>query len=162
MRILALLATCALTCAAPANLAAQSAPPPAYGPAISAAMADQVMAAAEREARANGWVVTIAIVDPNGDLMEFSRMDGAVRLTAQVAVLKAQTSATFRAPSKNLEDMANAGQQFWQSIPDVIPREGGVPIIHDGLLIGAIGVSGVQSSQDAQIARAGAAAVEGE
>ncbi len=122
--------------------------------------ARRMAAAAETEARNNGWNVSIAICDAGGHALWLQRMDGAPLNSAQVAPGKAHTSAVGGKPSKVYEDMVNQGRFAALSMP-IMPLEGGEPIIHDGQVIGAIGVSGVKASQDAQVARAGVAALDG-
>ena len=120
--------------------------------------ARQMAAAAEREASDNGWAVSIAICDAGGHALWLQRMDGAPLASAQVAPAKAHTSALTGKPSKVNEDMVNNGRYAALRMP-VVPLEGGEPVIVDGQMIGAVGVSGVQAAQDAQVARAGIAAL---
>jgi uncharacterized protein GlcG (DUF336 family) len=120
-----------------------------------------VAAAAETEAQRNGWAVTIAIVDHGGHLLALNRLDGAAPATAHIAPAKANTAALVRRESKVFEDRINGGRVAFLSAPTLQGMlEGGVPIMKDGQCIGAVGVSGVLSAQDAQIARAGIAALE--
>lgn len=119
-----------------------------------------MVAAAEAEALENGWAVSIAVVDDGGHLLWMQRLDGAGALTAHLAPAKALTSVMGRRESKVYEDMINGGRPAFLSAPFVEGMlEGGVPILKDGQCLGAIGVSGVKSSEDAQIARAGIAAL---
>lgn len=118
----------------------------------------KIAAAAEAEALRNGWAVSIAICDAGGHPLWLQRLDGASPLTASVAPAKAHTSAMTGKPSKAHEEMINKGRFAGLSMP-VTPLEGGEPICASGLVIGAVGVSGVQAAQDAQIARAGIAAL---
>lgn len=121
-----------------------------------------IAAAAEAEAVAKGWAVTIAIVDVGGHLLWLQRMDGASALTARMAQAKAHTAALSRRETKLFEDFINSGRNSFLSAPAVEGLiEGGVPIVKNGLCLGAVGVSGVQSANDAQIARAGIAALLG-
>ncbi len=116
--------------------------------------------AAEAEAQANGWAVTIAIVDDGGHLLWLQRLDGAAPLSAHIGPAKARTAALGRRDSKVYEDMINQGRASFLSAPALEGMlEGGVPIMVDGQCVGAVGVSGVKSSEDAQIARAGIAAL---
>ncbi|MBP7665701.1 MAG: heme-binding protein [Burkholderiaceae bacterium] len=116
--------------------------------------------AAEAEAQANGWAVTIAIVDDGGHLLWLQRLDGAAPLSAHIGPAKARTAALGRRDSKVYEDMINQGRTSFLSAPALEGMlEGGVPIMVDGHCVGAVGVSGVKSSEDAQIARAGIAAL---
>ena len=119
-----------------------------------------IAAAAEAEAHANQWAVTIAIVDDGGHLLHLQRLDGAPPVSAHIAPAKANTAAMGCRESKVYEDVINGGRMSFLSAPYIQGMlEGGVPIIKDGHCIGAVGVSGVKSSEDAQIARAGIAAL---
>jgi uncharacterized protein GlcG (DUF336 family) len=117
-------------------------------------------AAAEAEAAKNGWAVTFAIVDDGGHLLWLQRLDGAAPISAEVAPAKARTAALGRRESKVYEDMINQGRTSFLSAPALQGMlEGGVPVLVDGQCAGAVGVSGVKSSEDAQIARAAIAAL---
>ncbi len=117
-------------------------------------------AAAEAEALAQGWAVTIAIVDDGGHLLHLQRLDGAPPISAAIAPAKAQTAALGRRESKVYEDMINGGRYSFLSAPSLSGLlEGGVPVVVEGHCIGAVGVSGVKSNEDAQIARAAIAAL---
>lgn len=119
-----------------------------------------IAAAAEAEAVKNSWIVTIAIVDDGGNLLFLQRLDGAPPITSHLAPSKAHTAALGRRDSKIYEDTINNGRVSFLSAPLLQGMlEGGVPIMKDGQCIGAVGVSGVKSSEDAQIARAGIAAI---
>ena len=119
-----------------------------------------IAAAAEAEALQNNWAVTIAIVDDGGHLLWLQRLDGAAAISAQIAPAKANTAALGRRESKSYEDVINGGRTAFLSVPGLQAMlEGGVPIMKDGQCIGAVGVSGVKSSEDAQIAQAGIAAL---
>lgn len=119
-----------------------------------------IAAAAEAEALRNQWAVTIAIVDDGGHLLWLQRLDGAPAISAHIAPAKANTAALGRRESKVYEDVINGGRYSFLSAPDIKGMlEGGVPILKDGQVIGAVGVSGVKSSEDVQIARAGIAAL---
>jgi glc operon protein GlcG len=119
-----------------------------------------ISAAAEVEAVKNNWAVTIAIVDDGGHLLSLRRLDGAAPISAHIAPAKANTAAVGRRESKVYEDMINGGRMSFLSAPDLKGLlEGGVPIMKDGVCLGAVGVSGVKSAEDAQIARAGIAAL---
>jgi len=120
----------------------------------------KIASAAEAEATANGWAVTIAIVDAGGHLLWLQRLDGAAPVSAHIAPGKARTAALGRRESKTYEDMVNGGRVSFLSAPGVEALlEGGVPIMHAGQCMGAVGVSGVKSNEDVQIARAGIAAL---
>jgi len=119
-----------------------------------------IAAAAESEALKNNWAVTIAIVDDGGHLLWLQRLDGAPAISAHIAPAKANTAALGRRESKVYEDVINGGRYSFLSAPAIEGMlEGGVPIMKDGQCLGAVGVSGVKSSEDAQIARAGIAAI---
>jgi uncharacterized protein GlcG (DUF336 family) len=135
--------------------------PPNYGKPISLEAAKKVMAAAEAEAVKNQWPMVIAIVDSTGHLVMLHRMDQAQFGSSKVAPLKAETALNFRRPTKVFEDSIAGGGQGVRvvTIPDILALEGGLPILHNGDVIGAIGVSGMRSDQDAQVARAGIAAL---
>lgn len=119
-----------------------------------------VAAAAEAEAIKNNWAVTIAIADDGGNLLWLQRLDGAAAISAHIAPAKAHASALGRRESKGYEDMINAGRTAFLSAPTVQGLlEGGFPIVKDGHVIGAVGVSGVKANEDAQVAKAGVAAL---
>ncbi|TWO72660.1 heme-binding protein [Caenimonas sedimenti] len=119
-----------------------------------------IAAAAEAEALKNQWAVSIAIVDDGGHLLWLQRLDGAAPISAQIAPAKARTAALGRRESKVYEDMINGGRVSFLSAPGLEGLlEGGVPVLKDGQCLGAVGVSGVKSTEDAQIARAGIAAL---
>lgn len=118
--------------------------------------------AAEAEAVAHGWSVTIAIVDDGGHLLWLQRLDGTAPISAHIAPAKARTAALGRRESRIYEEMINQGRTSFLSVPEIEGLlEGGVPIAVDGHCLGAIGVSGVKSAEDAQIAKAGIAALGG-
>lgn len=119
-----------------------------------------IAAAAEAEALKNQWAVSIAIVDDGGHLLSFQRLDGAAPISSHIAPAKARTAALGRRESKVYEDMINGGRVSFLSAPLLEGMlEGGVPILKDGQCLGAVGVSGVKSNEDAQIAKAGIAAI---
>ena len=120
----------------------------------------RIAAAAEAHALAQRWAVSIAVVDDGGHLLWLQRLDGAAPISAQIAPAKARTAALGRRESKVYEDMINQGRMSFLSAPGLEGLlEGGVPIVVDGHCIGAVGVSGVKSSEDVEIARAGIAAL---
>ncbi|MEN9867091.1 MAG: hypothetical protein RL748_2681 [Pseudomonadota bacterium] len=120
----------------------------------------KIAAAAEAEALANNWAVVIAIVDDGGHLLWLQRLDGTAPLSAMIAPAKATTAALGKRESKVYEDMINGGRFSFLSAPYVEGMlEGGVPVMVDGQCVGAVGVSGVKSAEDAQIAKAGIAAL---
>ena len=119
-----------------------------------------MMAAAEAEAAKNGWAVTIAIVDDGGHLLALQRLDGAPPISAHIAPAKAHTAALGRRESKVYEEVINGGRASFLSAPLMQGMlEGGVPVMREGQCIGAVGVSGVKSGEDAQVARAAIAAL---
>jgi uncharacterized protein GlcG (DUF336 family) len=119
-----------------------------------------IAAAAEAEALKHNWAVSIAVVDEGGHLLWLQRLDGAPQVSAHIAPAKANTAALGRRESKVYEEVINGGRVSFLSAPALEGMlEGGVPILKDGHCIGAVGVSGVKSSEDVQIARAGIAAL---
>jgi glc operon protein GlcG len=118
--------------------------------------AKKIAAGCEREALAKNWAVTIAIVDDGGHLLWLQRLDGAPVVSPQIAIGKARTSAMFKKPSKFYEDMINNGRYAALTMPaDLVRMEGGEIITVENEVVGAVGVSGVKSSEDAEVARAG-------
>ena len=117
--------------------------------------AKTIAAGARAEAEKNGWTVVIAIVDDGGHLVYLERMDGTQKASCVVAQEKARTAIMFKRPTVAMEKVIADGRVAMLSLPGVTFVEGGLPIIHEGHFVGAIGVSGVQSSQDGQIAKAG-------
>jgi uncharacterized protein GlcG (DUF336 family) len=147
---------------ASAQPAPPGSPPPDYGAPITNEQAKEAAAAAIAEARRNGWHMAIAVVDPGGYLIYFERMDGTQNASVRLAEAKARTSALFRRPSKTFSDQFAAGNTGFMSFPNEarpIASEGGIPIVVNGKLIGAIGASGGTAPQDTVAATAGANAV---
>ena len=129
-------------------------------PCLTLADVRTVATAAEAEAIANAWAVTIAIVDDGGHLLWLQRLDGAPPISAHIAPAKARTAALGRRESRIYEEIINQGRVSFLSAPTLEGMlEGGVPVLVDGQCVGAIGVSGVKSGEDAQVARAGIAAL---
>ena len=127
---------------------------------LEAADVKRIAVAAEAEAIKNSWAVTIAIVDDGGHLLHLQRLDGAAPISSHIAPAKANTAAMGQRESKVYEDVINGGRMSFLSAPYIQGMlEGGVPIMKDGQCLGAVGVSGVKSNEDAQIARAGIAAL---
>jgi glc operon protein GlcG len=122
--------------------------------------AKAILAAAEAEARKNNWNLSIAVVDAHGELLAFERMDDAALTMVAIAQGKALTAARYKRPTKAIDSSVTAGRVQMMAFPGVIPVEGGVPIIVNGKYIGGVGASGAASSQDAQVAKAGADAVK--
>ncbi|WP_431637947.1 GlcG/HbpS family heme-binding protein [Dyella sp. KULCS107] len=135
--------------------------PPSYGAPIALAEAARVMAAAQAEAVRNDWPMVIAIVGSGGHLVMLHALDDAQHGSVAVAQAKAETAVNFRRPSKLFEEAIEAGGLGLRvlAMSNLLPLDGGLPLIVDGCVIGAIGVSGMQSTQDAQVAAAGAAAL---
>jgi glc operon protein GlcG len=143
---------------------AQSPPqvlPPPYGPPITLDIAKQIMAAAEAEAEKNKWPVVIAIVDSGGNMVMLHRRDDAQLSAIQTSEGKARTALLFKRSTKLLDEVISGGGAGlrYLALKDFMPLEGGIPIMLEGKIVGAIGVSGVLSGQDTQIARAGIDAV---
>ncbi|MEO6185939.1 MAG: heme-binding protein [Steroidobacteraceae bacterium] len=126
---------------------------------LSLADAKTVAAAASAKAVAEGWTVVIAIHDNGGNLIYLERADGTQLGSIIVAQEKSRTALNFKRPTKALEDSVLSGRVHMMSLPGITSVEGGVPLMVDGEVVGSIGVSGVQSAQDGQVAAAGAAAL---
>jgi uncharacterized protein GlcG (DUF336 family) len=149
----------ALLMAFPAQ--AQTTPPP-YGPPIGIENARKAMAAAEAEAVKNNWAVVIVIIDSGGHMVMLHRRDDVQLSSIEISQGKAKTALMFKRPSKVLDDAISSGGPGLRflALKDIVPLEGGLPLLIDGKIVGAIGVSGVLSSQDAQIARTGVDALK--
>jgi uncharacterized protein GlcG (DUF336 family) len=152
-----ILLSLALICSAPAAAAqtpapAAPTPQPLYGTAVSLADARRIADAAEAEARRRGFNMAFAIVDPSGALVLFHKMDNTQNGSVEVAVQKARTSALFRRPTKFFSDAVAGGRNTVLSLPNMVAIEGGVPILIDGRIAGAIGVSGASSAEDGEVA----------
>ncbi|MBF8160326.1 heme-binding protein [Ectopseudomonas hydrolytica] len=119
----------------------------------------QILQAARSEAQQQGWAVAIAVVDDGGHPLALERLDGCAPIGAYIATEKARSAALGRRETKGYEDMVNGGRTAFVSAPLITSLEGGVPLLVDGQVIGAVGVSGVKAEQDAQVARAGIAAL---
>ena len=128
---------------------------------VSLAGAERVMAAALKEARSNGWVITVAVVDNSGELVTLVRDDNAIAISPSVAIGKAKTAALLRKPSKAFEDYINDhNKPSFLATPGVTPLEGGVPLfLKDGSFVGAVGISGAHGPNDSRVAEAAAAAL---
>jgi uncharacterized protein GlcG (DUF336 family) len=132
------------------------APPPAYGAPISLEQAKKVMAGAETEAKKNNWPVVIVVLDSGGQLVMLQRLDNAQWGSVEIAKEKARSAVALRRPTKALQDLiAQGGANLRLLNIGYSVLEGGIPIVADGKIIGSVGVSGVTSQQDAQIAQAG-------
>jgi glc operon protein GlcG len=168
-RMLALAGAVALSAGSAFAQAPTSAPAPApvstanlpYGPSITLDQAKRAMAAAELEAAKNSWQVAITILDSGGNVIMFHRIDNAQLSATSVSEGKARTALEFKRPSKALDDAIAGGGAGLRllALKNITPIEGGLPMVVDGKIIGAIGVSGALSSQDAQVAKAGADAL---
>lgn len=146
--------------AAPAAPAAAPAPLPSLGTSLSLAQAKQTVVAAFAEAAKNNWIVAVAITDITGQLVYFEKADGTQYGSIQVAIDKARSASLYRRPTTAFRDVINAGNHNTLTLAGMNAIEGGHPILSEGKLIGAIGVSGVTAPQDGMIARAGAAATK--
>jgi glc operon protein GlcG len=145
---------------ASAQQPAQPAAPPPYGNPITLDQAKKAADAAEAEAKKNSWLMAIAVTSPSGDLVYFRKLDGTQYASIQIAQHKARAAATFRRPTKVFQDGLAAGNTFLLTLDGVIASEGGVPIIVEGRIIGAIGVSGGTGQQDGVVATAGINAIK--
>jgi uncharacterized protein GlcG (DUF336 family) len=123
-------------------------------PALTLADCEKISAAALAEARRNNWIVAIAILDDGGHLLHFVRMDGASPANARIAVAKGRTAAESRRTSGEWQERIKTRPEMLK-MPDILPVQGGVPILVEGTCVGGVGVSGVQSHDDERIARAG-------
>jgi glc operon protein GlcG len=123
--------------------------------------AKKAMAAAEAEARKNNWNVCIAILDAGANLVLFQKMDDTQLGSVKISVGKAQTAVNFKRPTKALEDLIAGGRQVFLAVEGITPLQGGLPVMVDGKLIGAVGVSGVMSNQDEQVAQAAVNVLQG-
>ena len=121
---------------------------------ITLEAAKKMVAAAEAEAQKNGWSVAIAIVDVSGGLIVFQKMDETQMGSIAVSQGKARAAALFKRPSKLLEEAIAGGKQAFLSVEGIVPMQGGLPVVVEGKIIGAVGVSGVTSAQDEQVAQA--------
>ena len=119
----------------------------------------QILQAARSEAQQQGWAVAIAVVDDGGHPLALERLDGCAPIGAYIATEKARSAAIGRRETKGYEDMVNGGRTAFISAPLITSLEGGVPVLVDGQVVGAVGVSGVKAEQDAQVAKAGIAAL---
>lgn len=136
--------------------------PNPYGAPISLENAKKAAAPAVAEAAKNNWTMAVAIVDPSGTLIYYEKMDGTQNGSAHIAIEKARTAALFKRPTKVIQDAIAAGGEGLRflRLEGATPIEGGIPLVMDGKIVGAIGVSGGMSAQDGQCARAGADAVK--
>jgi glc operon protein GlcG len=126
---------------------------------LSQSEVSQILQAARSEAQQQGWAVAIAVVDDGGHPLALERLDGCAPIGAYIATEKARSAAIGRRETKGYEDMVNGGRTAFVSAPLITSLEGGVPLLVDGQVVGAVGVSGVKAEQDAQVAKAGIAAL---
>ena len=131
----------------------------AHKPVLTLDEAKKVALAAETEAQANSWAVVIAVVDDGGHLLYLQRSHDTQFGSVDTAIMKANAAVAFKRPTKSSEDAVLSGRLIHLALPGVIPAEGGIPLLHDGIVVGGIGVSGVRSFQDGQVAQAGVAAL---
>jgi len=127
-----------------------------YGAPIGVETARKLAQAAIAEGKKNGWAVAAAVVDPGGTLVYFERIDGTQNGSSEVAQAKARSAAAFKRPTKAFEEAVAGGRTAVLGLPGAIPLEGGIPLVVDGKIVGAIGVSGATSQQDGVCAKAGA------
>ncbi len=127
-----------------------------YGTPISLENAKKAAAAAVAEIKKNNWFMAVAITDIAGDLVYFEKIDGTQTASIRIAQIKSRCAAIFKRPSKVFQDLLASGSTFVLGLEGAIPSEGGIPLVMDGKIIGAIGVSGGSSQQDGQAAKAGA------
>src|ERR1700744_4951330 len=130
-------------------------------PVLTFAETTKILDAARAEAEKNQWAVTIAVVDDGGHLLALLRLDGCAPIGAYIATEKARTAALGRRESKQYEDMINGGRTAFLSAPLAGTLEGGVPVVVDGKVVGAVGGSGVKPDQDSQVARTAANSLNG-
>lgn len=136
--------------------------PKPYGPAVSVESAKKLAAVALAEARKNNWSMAVAVVDPSGTLVYYEKMDNTQTGSADVAIAKARTASLYKRSSKVFQDMVAAGGSGLRilGLPNAVPIEGGIPLIVDGKIVGAIGVSGDSADHDSICAQAGADALK--
>jgi glc operon protein GlcG len=129
---------------------------PDYGPSVTITQAKKAAAAVIAECTKNGWNVAVAVVDPYGGLVYFERMENTQHASLEIAIGKARAAATYRRPTRVFMDTINKGSPATATLPGVVASPGGVPLMVDGKVIGATGVSGVTGDQDEQCSKAGA------
>jgi len=132
----------------------------AYGPPINLETAKKAAASATAEARKNNWSMAVAITDIAGDLVYFEKIDGTMTASVRVAMGKARSAALYKRPTKVWQDLVAGGTLFILGLEGAVPVDGGVPLVVDDKIVGAIGVSGGTAAQDGQVATAGAQAVK--
>ena len=129
---------------------------PGYGTPVTTATAKKIAAGVIAECQKNGWNVAVAVVDPHGGLVYYERMEDTQTASYDIAIMKARAAATYRRPTRAFMDVINKGGPATATLPGVVASPGGVPLMVDGKVTGAVGVSGVTGDQDEQCAKAGA------
>src|SRR4051812_5956926 len=129
---------------------------PGYGPSVNVATAKKIAAAAVAECQKNGWNVAVAVVDPHGTLVYYEKMEDTQYASADIAIGKARAAATYRRPTRAFADAINKGSPATATLPGVFASPGGVPLMVEGKVIGAVGASGATGDQDEQCSLAGA------
>ena len=131
-----------------------------YGAPVTRENAKKAAAAAVAEAKKNNWNMVIAVADPGGNLVYFEKMDGTATGPGTIAIAKARTAAMYKAPTKVFQERLAAGTTYLLVLEGAMPLEGGIPLVMDGKIVGAIGASGGSFQQDGQVATAGAGALK--
>jgi glc operon protein GlcG len=144
------------TLAAVATVAGAQDKRPGYGPSVNVTQAKKIAAGAVAECQKNGWNVAVAVVDPHGTLVYYEKMEDTQYASADIAIGKARAAATYRRPTRAFADAINKGSPATATLPGVFASPGGVPLLVDGKVIGAVGASGVTGDQDEQCSMAGA------
>jgi glc operon protein GlcG len=129
---------------------------PGYGTPVTTATAKKIAAGVVAECQKNGWNVAVAVVDPHGGLVYYERMEDTQTASYDIAIMKARAAATYRRPTRAFMDVINKGGPATATLPGVVASPGGVPLMVEGKVTGAVGVSGVTGDQDEQCAKAGA------
>jgi glc operon protein GlcG len=145
-----------MTVAAVATVAAAQDKRPGYGPSVNVTQAKKIAAGAVAECQKNGWNVAVAVVDPHGTLVYYEKMEDTQFASADIAIGKARAAATYRRPTRAFADAINKGSPATATLPGIFASPGGVPLMVDGKVIGAVGASGVTGDQDEQCSMAGA------
>jgi len=129
---------------------------PGYGTPVTTAQAKKIAAGVIAECQKNGWNVAVAVVDPHGGLVYYERMEDTQTASYDIAIMKARAAATYRRPTRAFMDVINKGGPATATLPGVVASPGGVPLMVEGKVTGAVGVSGVTGDQDEQCSMAGA------
>ena len=146
----------AVALAACSTLAVAQERRPGYGTPVTTATAKKIAAGVIAECQKNGWNVAVAVVDPHGGLVYYERMEDTQTASYDIAIMKARAAATYRRPTRAFMDVINKGGPATATLPGVVASPGGVPLMVDGKVTGAVGVSGVTGDQDEQCSMAGA------